>query len=171
MDLLELMRQRRSVRAFLPNAVEDEKLLQILEAGRIAPSACNMQPWTFLVINEDEARKKLSTCYERSWFGGAMLHIVIIGDHREAWSRPSGDSVDIDTSIAITQMMLMAQSLGLASTWVCAFDQEKCRELFGIPAHCEAVSILAVGYADEARLKPNRTPRKALDEIVKYNKL
>lgn len=171
MTLGDIFTSRNSIRCFLPKAVENEKLQHILEAGRLAPSACNKQPWTFLVINELEAKKALCNCYSRSWFAEAPLYIVIIGHHNEAWSRPSGNSVDIDTSIATTQMMLQAHELGLSSTWVCAFDQDLCKKLFGMSEEMEPVSILAIGYADENRITQTDKKRKSLEEVVKYNQL
>lgn len=171
MQLLQMFRERASIRAFIPKPVEHEKVSRILEAGRLAPSACNRQPWTFLVIDEPEAKQLLCRCYPKPWFETAMLYIVVIGHKAEAWSRPSGDSVDIDTSIATTQIMLQCHEEGLGSTWVCAFDQELCAELFRLPENQTPVSILAIGYPDGAYPDPSTKKRKAIDEVVKYNHL
>ncbi|MDO4673127.1 MAG: nitroreductase family protein [Porphyromonadaceae bacterium] len=171
MDTLELLKERCSVRAFLDRPIEQEKLDNILEAGRLAPSACNKQPWTFLVIQSEEAKAKIRECYPTPWFQTAPLYIVLIGNHQTCWSRPSGDSVDIDTSIAATQMILQAHAEGLGSTWVCAFDQDKCHQLFNLPKEEEAVTVLAIGYPDLSKHKTPQKLRKELNEIVRYDSL
>lgn len=102
----DFFRTRRSVRKFIDRPVEEEKLMAILEAGRIAPSAHNYQPWHFLVVREEEGRKRLAPCSQQPWFPGAPIYIITLGDHQRAWKRGAGDSVDIDTSIAMTYMML-----------------------------------------------------------------
>ncbi len=167
----DFYRTRRSVRKFIDRPVEEEKLMAILEAGRIAPSAHNYQPWHFLVVRDEEARKRLAPCSQQPWFPGAPTYIIVLGDHDRAWKRGAGDSVDIDTSIAMTYMMLEAHSLGLGATWVCAFDQALCSEIFEIPAHMTPISILAFGYGDPT-VPPRETfNRKALKEIVSFEKL
>lgn len=169
MDTLKFMQSRYSVRAFNDKAVEKEKINRILEAGRLAPSACNKQPWIFLVIEDSSAKEKLQSCYPRPWFSKAAFYILVLGNHQESWRRPSGDSVDIDTSIATTQMMLQAHNEGLGCTWVCAFDQDACSKKFHLPQYIEPVSILALGYPDISEAESPQKKRKPLSDVVKYN--
>ncbi|WP_329905419.1 nitroreductase family protein [Porphyromonas pogonae] len=164
----EILLRRRSIRAFTDKKIGDEIVTSLLEAGQCAPSACNKQPWRFLVVQKPKGRALIQQCYDKEWFTTAQLYIIVIGDHEEAWSRPSGDSVDIDTSIATTQMMLQAHDLGLASTWVCAFDQDLCKRLFHIPEHQEPISILAVGFPDPDYTSKAAYKRKPLSDIVIY---
>ena len=171
MNFLELAKKRCSVRAFEPTKVEEEKLLQILEAGRIAPTAANKQPQSFLVINNEEGFERLKSI---GFNASAPLVIIICGDHKNVWVREiDGKSMlDVDASIATDHMMLAAEDVGLSSCWLGWFDQKVIKKTFNIPENIEPVSILIIGYAKEAEKKsPDRhsTDRKPLDEYVHYN--
>lgn len=165
MTFLDLARKRRSVRAYRPDPVEDEKLEQVLEAGRVAPSACNIQPWVFIVVRDPDQRKRLEAVYPRSWFSAAPVVIAVCCDKGAAWVRRKDGKVhgDIDAAIAVDHMTLCATDLGLGTCWVCAFDPDAAREVLGLPPHIEPVAFLPLGYpADQAGVKR----RKAIEEIV-----
>lgn len=169
MDFLDLARARCSVRAFESRPVEPEKLERILEAARVAPSACNLQPWRFLVLNEAESLKKLSKACRTF---DAPLAIVVLGDNNETWVRPydAKDSLDIDATIATTHMMLEAENLGLSTCWICYFKEPALREEFGVPGHLTPVNVLVVGYAAGSKKNAARhaTERRPLSETVVY---
>ena len=97
MKLLELTKNRYSCRNYLPTSVEQEKLDYIMECVRLAPSACNKQPWTFRIITDEEERKKLGQCYNREWFATAPVMIIASILHDEEWVR--GDGKHMATSI------------------------------------------------------------------------
>lgn len=80
MNLLELAQKRCSIRKYASSPVEDEKLAYILEAGRMAPSAVNFQPWYFVIIRQEAGRTKIQECYAREWFRSAPLYILVCGD-------------------------------------------------------------------------------------------
>lgn len=167
MSVYELMKQRCSVRKFEDKPVEKEKLTQVLEAARVAPSACNNQPWHFVVAQDDTLRQSVSS----GWAEKAPVIIVICGDHNASWHRGDGkDHCDVDAAIAIDHMTLMATELGLGTCWVCAFDAAKCHEVLRLPDHIEAIALLPIGYPDEAS-DPGRhdTDRKPLDTIVSWD--
>ncbi len=167
MSVYEIMKQRCSVRKFVDKPVEKEKLVRVLEAARIAPSACNNQPWHFVVVQDDELRKAVSP----EWRDTAPAIIVICGDHNSAWHRGDGkDHCDIDAAIAIDHMTLMAAELGLGTCWVCSFDSVGCHKALGLPEHMEAIALLPIGYPDESS-DPNRhdTERKPFDSIVSWD--
>ncbi len=170
MEFLELARRRCSVRAFENRPVEAEKIARILEAGRAAPSACNNQPYRFLVLDNPESIAKLSKACRTF---GAPLAIVVAGDNNEAWVRTfdAKDSLDIDASIATDHMMLEAEDLGLGSCWVCSFRIPALREEFGIPGHLTPVNVLAIGYPAGPKKSPSRhgTERRPLSGTVVYN--
>ena len=167
MSLIELMKERCSVGEYTEQPVEKEKLLQILEAARIAPSAANRQPWYFIVLQDRVLKEQVSS----HWGGIAPVIIVICGDHSNSWHRKDGkDHCDIDAAIAVDHMTLMVTELGLGSCWVCAFNTARTAETLGLPEHLEPIALLPLGYpavvADPDR---HNTQRKPLDEIISWD--
>ena len=171
MDFLQLARDMRySVRKFSDRPVEKEKLERILEAGRVAPTACNYQPQRILVIQDEAAHEKLKEC--TSWLFGAPIVLMICYDRSTCWKNKVNGTIggDVDASIVITHMMLEAADLGLATTWVGAFSHQKARELFGIPESLAPVALLPVGYAAEGvEPHPWHFKRFDVEHSVFYN--
>lgn len=168
MSFLELVKKRYSVRDFKDIAVEREKILQVLEAARNAPSACNLQPWHFIILTDDKIRSKIAEAYPRDWFKKATVIIAACGDHSKSWKRNDGkDHCDIDLGIVIEHMALAAVDLGLGTCWVCAFDAEKCHEILELPDNLEVVALLPMGYPNDEKLPEKK--RKSIDEIVSWN--
>lgn len=169
MSFLELAKKRHTVRKYQPKKVEEEKLLAILEAGRIAPTGANTQPQRILVIREQEGLEKLS---KGAKVYGAPLTLIICADHSVSWKRPQDgkDIADIDASIVTDHMMLQATELGLGTCWICYFDAKVIRAEFKIPDNYEPVNILAIGYADSEPLSPDRhiTLRNNIEKTVWY---
>jgi len=169
--ILEIAQNRYSCRSYDSKPVEQEKLELILEAGRVAPSAVNFQPWHYYVILKDDDLKKLHGAYHREWFQTAPCVLVICGDHSQSWKRKADgkDHCDIDAAITTDHMTLQATELGLATCWICNFDTDKTRELLGLPDHMEPVVILPVGYPlDEVNPDRHGEKRKPLSEMVTY---
>ncbi|HOQ17014.1 MAG TPA: nitroreductase family protein [Defluviitaleaceae bacterium] len=169
MSFLELAKKRYSVRSYLDKPVEKEKLLQVLEAARIAPSAVNKQPWHFIVVTDKIIKNKIAETYPRDWFKTVPAVIVVCGDHSKSWKRNDGkDHCDIDVAIAIDHMTLAATDLGLGTCWVCAFDAKQCHKALELPENLEVVALLPIGYpADTA---PESKKRMELSEIVSWEK-
>ncbi len=173
MDFLQLVKTRYSVREFKPTQIEIDKLEKVLEAGRLAPSAVNFQPWHFIVVNEEGMLQRLSECYHREWFKTAPCCIVVCGNHKEGWKRSSDgkDHTDIDAAIAIDHMTLQAAELGLGTCWVCNFDPQKTIDLFGLPESLEPIALIPIGYPeDETYFDTKSKKRKPADEIISWNK-
>lgn len=171
MDFLELAKNRYSCRSFMDKPVEQEKLDLILEAGRVAPSARNIQPQRILVLTDKEKLAKLNECTKYGW--NAPVIMIICYDKNVSYKRQF-DGMDygfIDGSIVTTHMMLEVASLGLGSTWVGAFNPTKVREVYNVPENYEIVSILPIGYpskdATPSVLHSNREP---IEKNVFYNK-
>lgn len=173
MSFLELAKKRYSVRKFMDKPVAKETVLKVLEAGRVAPSAHNKQPWHFIVIQDEEMRKKVAECYNRDWIQAAPVLIVACGDHKVAWHRDDGkDHCDIDLAIAVDHIILQAADLGLGSCWVCAFDAVKCKEVLSLPPELEPIVIIPLGYpAGESAPERHSSRRKSLEEIVHWGGL
>lgn len=171
MSFLQLAKKRFSVRKFKPDSVKDEDLQYILEAGRIAPSANNAQPWQFIVIKDEAKNETVSGLYHREWFRDAPVVIVIIADHGKSWHRAQDgkDHADIDAAIAADHMTLAATERGLGTCWVCNFDLEKTKAYFNLPEHLEPMALLPLGYPDvEVDTERHSEKRKPLSEIVVY---
>jgi nitroreductase len=164
MSFLTLAESRRSVRRYHDREVEEEKLRTILEAGRLAPSACNFQPWHFVVIRDRKLKARLREAYDKDWFIDAPVIIVAACDRRTSWKRKDGkDYGDIDIAIAVDHITLAAAELNLGTCWVGAFDQWKAREALSLPYHIEPIILLPLGYpADEPREKS----REGLDSML-----
>ncbi len=173
MNFLELAKNRFSVRKFKPDQIKDEDLQYILEAGRIAPSANNSQPWQFIVIKGDSKNDEVNELYHRDWFDDAPVVIIILADHSKSWHRSCDgkDHADMDVAIAADHMTLAATDRGLGTCWVCNFDVDKTKKYFCLPDHLEPVIILPLGYPDgNVDTERHSAKRKPLSEIVFYNK-
>jgi nitroreductase len=169
MSFLELAKRRFSVRKFEVKKVEKEKLLQILEAGRVAPTAANYQPQRIIVVKEEAGLAKLKKAAN---IYGAPLAVIVCADHNVAWKRPydGKGTVDIDASIVTDHVMLEATELGLGTVWICNFKPDVLKKEFNIPNHIEPVNILAIGYAAGQIASPERhdKTRKPIQETVFY---
>jgi len=167
-SFLELARNRYSCRNYDSRPVEADRLEQVLEAGRIAPSAANMQPWHFFVIRETGDLEKIRGVYHRDWFRTAPCVIVICGDHRLSWKRKDGKD-HCDMAITVDHMTLQATELGLATCWICNFDPAATSQLLKLPGHLEPVVVLPLGYPlDVADPGRHGLKRRPLSEIASY---
>lgn len=148
MDLLTLAKKRYSCRSYSGRRVEPEKLRYVLEAGRVAPTARNLQPYRVLVLQEDEGLKKLS---EAARIYGAPIALVIFKDQAHSWIRPldNKEHGDVDASIIADHMMLAATEQDLQSVWICYFDAARIKENFRVPEGFEPVNILVMGYGTD----------------------
>ncbi|MDW8045203.1 MAG: nitroreductase family protein [Nitrososphaerota archaeon] len=166
MNVLDVIKMRRSIRRYKPDPVEREKLVSVLEAARLAPSARNMQPWHF-IVTKPEVKEKLRMAYNREWFIKAPVIIVACADPSRAWVRADGEEYwKVDVAIALQNLVLKATEEGLGTCWIAAFDEKAVKEVLNIPPHIRVVAMTPLGYPDEARGPV--TDRKSLEEIVHY---
>ncbi len=167
MDFLNLVQERYSIRKYQEKEVSPELLDYVLECARLAPSACNLQPWHFFVIQSDEAKEKIRSCYNRPWFS-APVFILACADLSQSWKRKSDgkDHADVDVSIAFEHICLAAAAQGLGTCWVCNFDVQSCIDLFELPDGMQPVAITPLGYPEKEDVK--RTSRKLKEDIVTY---
>lgn len=159
MDVFEAIRTRRSVRKFRPKPVPDENLETILEAGRLAPSAGNRQPWRFVVVKDPERKRALAKAAGYQMFiADAGVIIAALGDPGASprWFRQ-------DPMIAVEHMVLAATALGYGTCWVGAFDEEEVKRILKIPDELKVIVLLPIGFPDES---PTPKARKPLKEIV-----
>lgn len=176
-ELLNLINTRQSDRSYLDKPVEDEKLHRILEAGRLAPSACNAQPWKFIIVDDQDLKNKIADCTSSKVLGmnhftkQAPVHIVII-EERANFTSSAGSLIKgkhfplIDIGIAAEHICLQAAAEGLGSCMLGWFDETKVKKLLNIPKAKKVPLIITLGYpASETREKR----RKDLDKISSYN--
>lgn len=168
-DMLSLSRERFSARKFTSEPVSQEDLEYVMECVRLAPSACNKQPWKWLIVRSEEAKKKLQECYDREWFKSAPLYIIGMRNKEENWVRKYDDKPhgDIDVAIATEHLCLAAADRGLGTCWVCAYDTDKMQLNFGREGY-EAVVIVPIGHiaTDCPRQEKKRKEMKEIIEEV-----
>ncbi len=169
MDFFELIQHRYSVRAYKSDPVEEEKLLQILEAARLAPTAANRQPFRVIVIHTAGRAEELARIYKAQWFTDAPLVLAVCGISADAWMRRWDNRcyVDVDVAIVMDHITLAATALGLGTCWIGAFDPAAAREGLDLPGGVEPILFTPLGYAAD---EPRPKTRKALDELVKYER-
>ena len=166
MDFFELVQKRYSVRAYKPDPVEDDKLHQVLEAARLAPTASNRQPFQIIVIHTAGREAELRRIYGKSWFAQAPLLIAICAIPAQSWIRRDGKNyADVDVTIAMDHLILAATNLGLGTCWVAAFDPAAAREVLHLPAGVEPIAFTPLGYPAD---QPGPKERKPLSELVRY---
>ena len=166
MDFSDLCRQRYSVRAYKPDPVESEKLQQVLEAARLAPTAANRQPFQLIVIHTAGRQAELKRIYHREWFLQGPLVICVCALPSAAWVRRDGKNyADVDATIAMDHLILAAADLGLGTCWVAAFDPTAAREILQLPDGVEPVAFTPLGYpADQPKIKERKPPA----ELVRH---
>jgi nitroreductase len=166
----ELIRARYAVRAYRPDPVPDELLAQVLEAGRLAPTAANRQPVRIIVIHTAGREAELGRIYGREWFAQAPLVLCVCSVPGEAWAREASDGrsyADVDGAIVMDHMVLAATELGLGTCWVAAFDPGVAREVLALPDGVEPLLFTPLGFpADEPRVKE----RRPLAEMVHFER-
>ena len=168
MEFAELIKKRYSVRAYKPDPVEEEKLRQVLEAARLAPTATNRQPFQIIVIRTAGREADLRRVYGRDWFVQAPLVICACGIPAQNWVRSDGKNYnDVDVTIAMDHLILAAANLGLGTCWIGAFDPAAAREVLGLPEGVEPVAFTPLGYPAD---RPRSKKRKALSELVRYER-
>lgn len=169
MDLMNLLKERYSVRMFSDKPVEDDKLNQILEAGRVAPTAVNFQPQRILVLKSKDALDKLKNCTRYHF--DAPVALIVCYDNTVSWKRKydNYDMCAVDAAIVTTQMMLETANLGLGTTWVGHFEPAAVVREFELPENIIPVAILPIGYpAEGAEPNPRHFERLRLDDTVKF---
>jgi nitroreductase len=165
-DVLNLLKTRRSIRKYKSKPVEEEKIEKCLEAARWAPSASNRQPWEFIVVKDENIRRKLSTIHPHAKFitESPVVFIPLTNPVLHHIYHMS------DTALATLQYMIMAHSLGLGTCWAGVFGasfEQEFKEMLGIPGYLKILGLVATGYPDE---NPNARTRRKLDSIVHYER-
>ena len=167
MTVLEAIKNRYSCRDYKDKTVEQEKLTQIFEAARLAPSAKNTQDWRFVVVTDKQKKTKIAETTNRAEVfekAGAIIAACSNSDEVMACGQAIGP---IDVAIALDHISLLATELGLATCWIGSFKTDEVRSLLKIPAGITIVELMVIGYAAG---KEVHTPREPVEKIVCYDK-
>ena len=149
METFEAIKTRRSVRNYDSQPIPAESYQRLLDALRYAPSACNFQPWRFILARNSALKQKLAeACNNQTWMEQAPLIVVACGFPDSAYRKMGGygSSVDIDLAIALDHLSLIAADLGLGTCWIGAFNEMKVKELLHVPDKAKVVALMPVGY-------------------------
>ncbi len=178
--MIEVIENRRSIRKYKDQPVEEETLLKIIDCGRLAPSDSNTQPWNFIIVRSEEMRTQLAhVSHKQDWMLSAPVFIVCVADIRVATSETGPMDINeetpgiatkqiiLDTAIAGENIVLAAEALGLGTCWVTWYVQDEIRPVLGIPNDKYVVSIITMGYKDQL---PKQRPRRELTEMVRYER-
>ena len=168
LSVLDLIKNRGSIRRYKDRPIPKDTLMSILEAARLAQSANNGQPWQFIVVTDQVMKRRLVEAADGQDFVGEAAAVIVCLAKPEA-SFPVGpfEGFLIDLAIAIENMVLTAWDLGVGSCWIGAFSENEVKKLLDVPENLRVMSLLTLGYPDE-RIGPKY--RKSLSEIVHYEK-
>jgi nitroreductase len=168
MELMEAIRTRRSIRHYRPEAVERDKLLRVLEAGRLAPSARNEQEWRYIIVEEATMRQKLMQAASNQTFVAEAPVVIVACAETDSRMMQCGQlTYPIDVAISLDHITLKAVEEGLGTCWIGAFDADQVKKLLSIPDYILVVELLTLGYPTKP---PNPRTRLSLDEIVRFEK-
>ncbi len=166
MEVLELLKSRRSIRKYKSTPVEEEKIQKCLEAAQWAPSASNKQPWEFMIVKDNRTRQKLAKIHPYAKFvaESPVVFIPLTNPSIHAKYHQS------DTALATMQFMIMAHAQGLGTCWagvIKASFEKKIKSLLGIPDNLDVLALVSVGYPDQER-ESKRKPLESLLHKEKY---
>ncbi len=153
-DIFDCIRESHSVRHFKTEQLPEPTLTRILEAGNMAPSAGNLQPWYFYVVQDPEVKQKLhAAAFDQEQIADAPTVIVLLADPARSNERYGERGAQLyclqDTSAAAQNILLAAEGLGIGACWVGAFDEVKVAEAVEAPPRLRAVAMICLGYSDE----------------------
>lgn len=180
MDFFELINKRESVRGYLDKTVEREIIEKIIECGRLSPSACNAQPWKFVVVDNEELVGKVARKLYDPLVSGinkftltAPVFIVVVGEKRNLTSKmgelvKKKDYTSIDIGIACENICLASTELGLGTCMIGWFKEREIKKILSIPDKKEIHLVISLGYYDNN--EPRKKVRKEISEILSYNK-
>jgi nitroreductase len=171
MEYYDLIRTRESIRNYDPDIPVPKDIIEkILDAGRMAPSACNYQPWKFLIISSSGMLEKVKASYPREWLKGAPHILVVAGLQNIAWIRSFDgyNSIETDVAIAMTHIILAAENEGVGTCWIEAYNPAILKEALNLAEGQVIFGITPLGYPRAGFIKNLRKNRKPLKDIVEY---
>ena len=171
MNFHKLISERESIRSYdSDRKIPEDILKRILNAGRLAPSAANRQPWQFLLVSSKEMLGKIRPCYQTAWFQAAPHILIVKGNITKAWTRSTDgyNALETDLTIAMDHMILAAEYEGVATCWIAAFAPEVLRAALDLNDDEEIFAITPLGYPIAGFNKKSQKKRKVFGEVVKF---
>ena len=168
LDVFDAVVKRRSVRRFLIKPIEEETLNVVLEAGRLAPSAKNLQEWRFIIIKDPNVKRKIALAANGQVFVGEAPVVIVACAVTDERVMSCGQlCYPIDVAIALDHISLVAVELGLGTCWIGAFDEDKVKDILGIPKKVRVVELMPIGYPALELAKEK--DRLSFEKIVRYD--
>lgn len=170
-DIFDCIRDSHSVRNFQSEQIPEPTLTRILEAGNMAPSAGNLQPWYFYVVQDSSVKENLAVAaFDQSQIIDAPTVVVILADPARSNEKYGERGAQLyclqDSAAAAQNILLAAEGLGIAACWVGAFDEKKVQEAVEAPPRLRAIALICLGYSDES--PKDYKERLRLKEVVKF---
>ncbi len=170
MSMEEVIKQRRSVRSFTDEQVDDETVRHLLNMGRWAPSAGNRQPWHFYAVRDAEMRAQLAEAAGGQQFVVQAPVVIVVCAEPETSAARYGDRGRSlyclqDTAAAVQNILLEVHARGLGACWVGAFDEQRCAEVLTLPEGRRPVAMIPIGHPAS---DPQPRARRSLDEVVTH---
>lgn len=167
-----MISERRSIRAFTDREISEKEAELLVEAACLAPSAGNRQPWEFVIVRDDENKRRLAeAAYGQYFIAEAPVIFVVCADPSRSASRYGRRGIELyclqDTAAAVQNLLLTAKANGLGSCWIGAFDEARAAEVIGAPKGVRPIAIVPVGYPAES---PPPRPRRRLSEVIHKEK-
>ncbi len=161
MDVFKAIETRRSIRKYQDRPIPDDVMKKIFEAGRLAPSAANRQPWAVIAVRDPGTKRSAAkACNDCGYAAHCAVLLVCFGDPGDRW-------YEVDAAVALENMALVAWENGVGSCFIGYFDEDYLRSLLHVPPDMKVVACLALGYPDET---PAARPRKSIDDLVYWEK-
>jgi len=168
MTVFEAIQNRRSVRAYDSKPIPSALLDRMCEALRLAPSACNKQPWKFVIVSDPKIKTELvAAAGKQAFIAEAPVVIVGVGfpDQAFKWMGDVGNSVDVDLAIALDHLTLAAAEAGLGTCWIGAFQETEVKKILRVPEEAKVVALTPLGYPKDPKAFHTKTSRKPASEV------
>ncbi len=166
MELMDIIKQRRSVRKYKPDPVPEEEIKYILEAARLAPSWANTQCWHFIVVTDEDIKNEIAKD-SMPWCARAPVLIAAVADPESPGYKEDIPNYLIDIGITLEHLILAATERGLGTCWIGGLHEEPIKKVLGVPDNLRVPAMVILGYPNH---EPADMGRKSMEEIVSYNR-
>ncbi len=162
MDFLEIIKSRKSVRKFKKGEISKEKIEEILKCAISAPSAGNLQPWIFIVVEDNKIKQELASAALNQKFIAEASVVIVACANIETTTSWYGERGNLyyaqDVAAAVENILIAAHALGLGACWVGAFYENEVSKILNLPENIRPLAIVPIGYPEEKAVKPERKP-------------